>query len=113
MIRAGVDISHSIDTMVASDNSDMFIGGARAVGLDKVTGSITPGKKADIIFIRTDDLNIAPMNVPDGQVVLAAQPRNVDSVWIDGRLLKQRDALVNFDIRQLVAAATEAVQGLA
>ena len=100
--------------MVASDNSDMFallrttmlmqrsqledptiytpeqvlkqgtMGGARALGLDKVTGSITPGKKADLILIRTDDLNMAPMNVPDGQVVLAAQPRNVDSVWIDG-----------------------------
>ena len=143
MMRAGIDISHSIDTMVASDNSDMFallrttmimqrgrledptiytpeqvlkqgtMGGARALGLDKVTGSITPGKKADIILIRTDDLNMAPMNVPDGQVVLAAQPRNVDSVWIDGRLRKQRGALVNFDVRQLVAAATEAVQGLA
>ena len=114
MMRAGVDISHSIDTMVASDNSDMFallrttmlmqrsrledptiytpeqvlkqgtMGGARALGLDKVTGSITPGKKADLILIRTDDLNMAPMNVPDGQVVLAAQPRNVNSVWIDG-----------------------------
>jgi 5-methylthioadenosine/S-adenosylhomocysteine deaminase len=90
MMRAGIDISHSIDTMVASDNSDMFallrttmimqrgrledptiytpeqvlkqgtMGGARALGLDKVTGSITPGKKADIILIRTDDLNMAP-----------------------------------------------------
>ena len=142
MMRAGIDISHSIDTMVASDNSDMFallrttmitqrgrledptiytpeqvlkqgtMGGARALGLDKVTGSITPGKKADIILIRTDDLNMAPMNVPglDRWFSPLSRETSIQS-GVDGRLRKQRGALVNFDVRQLVAAATEAVQG--
>ena len=143
MMRAGIEVSHSIDTMVASDNSDMFallrttmllqrgrfedptvytpeqvlkqgtIGGARSLGLDKITGSIAPGKRADIILIRTDDLNMAPLNVPDGQIVLAAQPRNVDSVWIDGRLLKQHGKLVDTDVPSLVAAVTSAVKELA
>ena len=114
MIEAGVPICLSVDTMAASDNSDMFavlratllvprgvhqdgkvlqpdqvlrqatIDGARAMGLGDVTGSLTPGKRADVIALRADDLNLAPINVADGQVVLAAQPRNVEHVWIDG-----------------------------
>jgi len=143
MMRAGIDISHSVDTMVASDNSDMFallrttmilqrgrledatvytpeqvlkqgtIGGARALGLAHEIGSLVPGKKADVILIRTDQLNMAPLNVPDGQVVLAAQPRNVDTVWIDGRVRKQHGALVDVDEAALCAAASKAVAGLA
>jgi cytosine/adenosine deaminase-related metal-dependent hydrolase len=143
MMRAGIDVSHSVDTMVAADNSDMFallrttmllqrgrfqdptiytpdqvlkqatIGGARALGLDKITGSIVPGKRADIILVRTDDLNMAPLNVPDGQIVLAAQPRNVDSVWIDGHLRKQHGELLETNVRGLVGAASAAVKELA
>ncbi len=143
MMRAGIDISHSIDTMVASDNSDMFallrttmclqrgrfedatvytpeqvlkqatIGGARALGLDKITGTLVPGKKADAILIRCDELNMAPLNKPDAQVVLAAQPRNVDMVWIDGVVRKRNGAVIGADVPALVQAATAAVTGLA
>ena len=142
MMRAGVPVNLSLDTMAASDNSDMFAGmraqmcvergrhedatcyqpdqvlrqatidGAKALGLGDVTGSLAPGKRADVILVRTDELNIGPLNVPDGQLVLAAQPRNVDSVWIDGVARKRNGELIGVNGRELVANAREAVAGL-
>ena len=88
------------------------IDGARALGLGDVTGSLTPGKRADVIMLRADDLNLAPINVADGQVVLAAQPRNVEAVWIDGVLAKRDGKLVDTDVGALVGAAKKAVAGL-
>jgi cytosine/adenosine deaminase-related metal-dependent hydrolase len=40
------------------------INGARTLGLEAVTGSITPGTRADIILLRADDINIAPIGAP-------------------------------------------------
>jgi cytosine/adenosine deaminase-related metal-dependent hydrolase len=88
------------------------IDGATALGLGDVTGSLTPGKRADVIMLRADDLNLAPINVADGQVVLAAQPRNVDHVWIDGQLRKENGELVGVDTAALVNDAKAAVSGL-
>jgi 5-methylthioadenosine/S-adenosylhomocysteine deaminase len=142
MMRAGVPLCLSVDTMAASDNSDYFavlrgtllvprgqhedatvyqpdqvlrhgtIDGARALGLGEVTGSLTPGKRADVIVLRAGDLNLAPLNVADGQVVLAAQPRNVEQVWIDGIARKRDGELVDVDAGRLTADATAAVAGL-
>jgi cytosine/adenosine deaminase-related metal-dependent hydrolase len=142
MLRAGVNVALSLDTMAASDNSDMFaamrtqmlvergrfedgaiyqpntvlrqatLDGARALGLAGVTGSLTEGKKADLIMLRADDLNLGPINVADGQVVLAAQPRNVDTVWVDGIVRKRHGELVDFDVPAAMKAAKVAVAGL-
>ena len=142
MMEAGVPLCLSVDTMAASDNSDFFavlratlcvprgqhenatiyqpdqvlrhgtLDGARAMGLGEVTGSLTPGKRADVIVLRGGDLNLAPLNVPDGQVVLAAQPRNVEHVWIDGVARKRDGELVDLDPDRLVADAQAAVAGL-
>jgi 5-methylthioadenosine/S-adenosylhomocysteine deaminase len=142
MMQAGVPLCLSVDTMAASDNSDYFavlratllvprgqhgdatvyqpdqvlrhgtIDGARALGIDGLTGSLTPGKRADVIVLRATDLNLAPMNVADGQVVLAAQPRNVEHIWIDGVQRKRDGELVDVDADALVANARAAVAGL-
>ena len=142
MMQAGVPLCLSVDTMAASDNSDFFavlratlaiprgvhqdakvyqpdqvlrhgtIDGARALGLGDVTGSLTPGKRADVIVLRADDLNLAPINVADGQVVLAAQPRNVEHVWVDGIQRKRDGELVGVDAPRLVRSARDAVAGL-
>jgi cytosine/adenosine deaminase-related metal-dependent hydrolase len=88
------------------------IEGARALGLSALTGSLTPGKKADLILLRADALNIAPLNVPAGQIVLAAQPRNVDSVWVDGVARKRGGELLGMDVPALIRDAKEAVVGL-
>jgi cytosine/adenosine deaminase-related metal-dependent hydrolase len=50
------------------------IEGARSVGLDAKTGSLTPGKEADVVLLRADALSLTPLNDPVGAVVLAAHP---------------------------------------
>ena len=62
--------------------------------------------------LRADDLNLGPLNVADGQIVLAAQPRNVDTVWIDGIVRKRNGELVDFDVPAAMQAAQVAVAGL-
>src|SRR5262249_36599061 len=74
------------------------INGARALGLDHITGSLTPGKRADIILIRTDDLNIAPLANIETTVVQSATPANVDTVMVDGRILKRHGRLLHYDL---------------
>jgi 5-methylthioadenosine/S-adenosylhomocysteine deaminase len=78
------------------------INGARALGLSDLTGSLTPGKRADIILIRTDDLNIAPLAQIETTVVQSATPANVDTVIVDGRILKRDGRLVHFDVPGIV-----------
>src|ERR1700722_12969650 len=81
------------------------INGARALGLDHVTGSLTPGKRADIILIRTDDLNIAPLANIETTVVQSATPANVDTVMVDGRILKRHGRLLYYDVPGIVERA--------
>ncbi len=69
---------------------------ASILGFDRV-GQLREGWRADVILLRADDLNMAPINVLDGQVVLAAQPSNVDTVFIDGVLRKQHGELIDVD----------------
>ncbi|HEY1746812.1 MAG TPA: amidohydrolase family protein [Xanthobacteraceae bacterium] len=81
------------------------INGARALGLGDVTGSLTPGKRADIILIRTSDLNIAPLAQIETTVVQSATPANVDTVMVDGRILKRDGRLSYFDVPAIVHSA--------
>jgi cytosine/adenosine deaminase-related metal-dependent hydrolase len=74
------------------------IEGARANRLDHKTGSLTPGKEADIITLRTDRLNVTPLNDPIGAVVIGADTGNVDSVFIAGRAMKRNGQLLNVDL---------------
>ena len=86
------------------------INGARALGLGDVTGSLTPGKRADIILIRTNDVNTAPMANIEATFVLSATPANIDTVMIDGRIVKRGGRLVAYDVPGLVAAAKQSSQ---
>lgn len=71
------------------------IEGARALGLGEVTGSLTPGKQADVITIRTDDVNTFPVHDPVSTVVLHAEPGNVDHVFVAGNLRKADGELLD------------------
>ncbi|MGH2511758.1 MAG: amidohydrolase family protein, partial [Candidatus Limnocylindrales bacterium] len=73
------------------------IDGARYLGLDDVAGSLTPGKRADIVLVRRDDLNLAPAGRPADALVFSAAPGNVDTVIADGRLLKVAGQLTACD----------------
>jgi cytosine/adenosine deaminase-related metal-dependent hydrolase len=64
------------------------IGGARVAGVDDRTGSLTPGKKADIVIIDGSAVNVAPIIDPVGAVVCAADVSNVRTVIVDGEILK-------------------------
>jgi len=87
--------------------------GARATGLDRRTGSLTPGKAADIVLIRATDVNLAPMSSPTDAIVLAAHAGNVDTVLVAGRVLK-RGGRLEADLeraRRLVQASHDYVVG--
>lgn len=58
--------------------------GARAAGLEAVTGSLEPGKQADLIVLRTDRPNIAPVNDPIGAVVWGMDTSNIEWVLVAG-----------------------------
>ena len=81
------------------------LNGAKALGLDAITGSITPGKRADVVLIRQDDLNMAPACDVESAVVRVATPSNVDTVFIDGRIVKRNKEMVGFDVPELVRSA--------
>src|SRR5207245_1828434 len=81
------------------------INGARALGLGDVTGSLTVGKRADIILIRGNDVNVAPVANVEAAVVQSATPANVDTVMVDGRIVKRGGQLVGFDVERIVGQA--------
>ncbi len=60
--------------------------GAAALGLESVTGSLVPGKWADLCSIRLDDWNCQPCYDPASQVVHVAGREDVSHVWVAGRL---------------------------
>ena len=66
------------------------LNGAKALGLGDVTGSLTVGKRADIILIRGNDINVAPLANIETTVVQSATPANVDTVLVDGRIVKRQ-----------------------
>ncbi len=78
------------------------IDGARACALDGKTGSLTPGKQADIILIRTDQINVAPLIDPVATVVVCADTSNVDSVFVAGRAVKRNGQLLNVEMSRMV-----------
>jgi cytosine/adenosine deaminase-related metal-dependent hydrolase len=86
------------------------INGARALGIDDVTGSLTPGKRADVVLLRKHDLNLAPVVEPESAVVRAATPANVDTVIIDGRIIKEGGRLLHVDPATVVRNAEESAR---
>jgi len=70
------------------------INGARVAGLEARTGSLTPGKKADVVVIDGGALNVAPVIDPVAAVTLCADVSNVDTVIIDGQVRKRDGKLL-------------------
>jgi cytosine/adenosine deaminase-related metal-dependent hydrolase len=64
------------------------IDGAKACGLGRKVGTLTPGKQADIVLLRTDTPALSPLNNPIGQVVYSAHPGLVDTVLVAGQVVK-------------------------
>jgi cytosine/adenosine deaminase-related metal-dependent hydrolase len=78
--------------------------GARVAHLSQKIGSLTPGKEADILLLRTDAINVAPLNNVPGAIVTLMERSNVDTVIVAGRIRKWRGALVDVDLGRLRSA---------
>jgi 5-methylthioadenosine/S-adenosylhomocysteine deaminase len=137
LFKRGVQCSLSVDTTTVGGNADMFtimrlmlqlnhlrsmdvlevqprrilelatLDGAKDLGISERVGSLTPGKRADLILVRTNDLNVAPFINPALLLVQQAQPHNVDTVVIDGRILKHKGELVALDAEEVIRKAAE------
>ena len=138
--QAGMQASLSFDHMNRTGNADFFrmlvlasniehlrtgtgltahralelvtIDGARALGLGDLTGSLTPGKRADLIMIRTDELNMTPTVSPERAVVNSARPENVDTVMVNGRVVKSRGTLIVADARRVGEDAARSLKAI-
>ena len=132
----GVTTGLSVDTTPLTGNCDMFgimkmvqniengraenefrlparrivelatIEGARSLGLADRIGSIAPGKRADLILVNAQDVNMGPFTDPYYMLVDSAQAWNVDTVMVDGRILKRGGKLVAIDTVALMKEAT-------
>lgn len=75
--------------------------GARTNGLAGITGSLTPGKKADLLVVQAEDLNNMPLNDPIGTLVLGCDARNITAVLINGEPRKWNGQVLDVDLPTL------------
>jgi 5-methylthioadenosine/S-adenosylhomocysteine deaminase len=88
------------------------IEGARVCDLDDRTGSLTPGKQADVVVLRCDHTNTYPVIDPVSTVVLQADTRNIETVFVAGRALKRDGQLVAADLRRARDLASASLEYL-
>jgi 5-methylthioadenosine/S-adenosylhomocysteine deaminase len=86
----------------------MTIEGARVLGLDRLIGSVETGKRADLIVLDRDRLEMAPAHDPAANVLYSASPRSVRDVLVEGVVLKRDHRLVASDEAALAAAVEAA-----
>jgi 5-methylthioadenosine/S-adenosylhomocysteine deaminase len=81
--------------------------GARACGLEDRIGSLAPGKAADVILVRTDTLGMSPLNNPYGALVYNAHAGLVDTILVNGRVVKRDGTLTGLDARHVRSLAQD------
>ncbi|PJK01359.1 N-ethylammeline chlorohydrolase [Lysobacteraceae bacterium NML91-0213] len=135
--RAGVNLAIGTDGCASNNDLDMFgetrtaailakavaqdaaaldaatalraatLGGARAIGLDHLVGSIEPGKQADLVCVDLSALETQPLHHVHSQLVYATGRHQVSDVWIAGLARLRRRELVDIDTAALVANARQ------
>jgi 5-methylthioadenosine/S-adenosylhomocysteine deaminase len=141
-LEAGVLVTVSVDTLPLAGNANLFavlkllrnaenakafdefkltarralematIDGARALGLEEQTGSLTPGKCADLILVRTDSIHMGVFTDPAHMLVEATEEADVDTVAVDGRILKRGGKLTALDPQEVIARATASLEAV-
>ena len=86
------------------------LGGARALGLDDITGSLCPGKRADMVAIDLSDSATQPVYHPLAQIVYSAARHQVSDVWVNGKRLLENRRLTTLDENEIVSKAAELAQ---
>ncbi len=83
------------------------IGGAKALRLDKLIGSIEPGKRADLIAIRLDQPNAVPLYNVYSQLVYALKGADVSDVMVNGKLIVRERKMLTLNQPEILARAEE------
>ena len=99
-MRTAYAVQRGLDGGLTSRDIVEFatVDGARAGGLSARTGSLSPGKDADVILLRADDLSVFPFTNPVGTLVAAGHPGLVDTVLVAGRVVKRGGTLLGVDL---------------
>jgi 5-methylthioadenosine/S-adenosylhomocysteine deaminase len=79
------------------------VNGARAAGLERSIGTLTPGKQADIIMVRTNGVAVFPVTNAIGTIVQAVERSDVDTVMVAGEFRKRAGKLLGVDLAKLKA----------
>ena len=112
-VNAAYGTSAEVRRVTARDVLDFAtLQGARTNGLDHVTGSITPGKQADLILVDAEAVNTMPLNDAVGTLVLGSDPRNVRAVFVGGRVRKWDGELVDVDLADLRRSVHASREGI-
>ena len=77
------------------------IGGAKVLGMNKEIGSIEVGKKADLTLIETKSVNMQPIYDYYSAIVYSANPGNVDTVIVDGKIVVKGKKLISGDFKEI------------
>lgn len=88
------------------------IDGARSLGIEDRVGSLKPGKRADVIMISTQHLNMGVFTDPAHMLVESAQAENVDTVLIDGRVLKRAGKLTSLPMDHILEEAATSLDAM-
>lgn len=83
------------------------LNGAKALGIDHITGSLTIGKSADFVAINLDALETLPLYHPISQIVYAASRHQIEHVWVAGKQLMKNRKLTTLDEMELIAKAKQ------
>lgn len=86
--------------------------GARALGLDALTGRLEPGKKADLILIKADEAHFIPRYDLIANLVYSGQAADVNTVIVDGNIIMQDRIIKTFDEQEVLEQAKRAAARL-
>ena len=98
--------THNPESLPAEESLKLAtLHGAKALGIDHITGSLTIGKAADIVAIHLDEIETLPLYHPVSQIVYAAARNQVTDVWVAGKQLLKNRKLTTLDEKELIAKA--------
>ena len=97
--EANVPAPISVDAVLQAAT----VNGARAAGLEREIGTLTPGKQADILMVRTNSAAVFPVTNAIGTIVQAVERSDVDTVMVAGEIRKRGGKLVGIDVAKLEA----------
>jgi 5-methylthioadenosine/S-adenosylhomocysteine deaminase len=108
-LRTASAVQRGLDGSLRSRDLLEFttVDAARSCGIEARTGSITPGKDADVLLLRTDDVTVFPETEPAATIVTAGHPGLVDTVLAAGGVVKRDGVLVDVDLPTLRSRLVE------